>query len=200
MVDTALVLAIFGGFIGGLLTLSRVGRWVHGLSQLARATRTVPAPTAGVWLAGLFLHSGLWLLVVATAISCYVTMHAPRDVFWGFLGGIGAALSLVILWVVAARLRPAVKPTEHVPLTPADLKELRDRFIPSCTWFGGILGGVSFSYFLQDIIPSSFWIYVMVFVGWLGWGYVMALFFWEKRKGELQARDSAWKRAQKGPH
>ena len=127
MDDASLLALSVGGFFGGMLVISRTLGWVAGLLALLRPPRAAPRPSMRVWPVQLFLHSGPWLLALATAAFVRVSL-LPWPALGALCGGFGLALALVgtaVARMAWLRRRGPQAP----PLTPERLAEKRRQFL-----------------------------------------------------------------------
>jgi hypothetical protein len=199
----SLLLAV-GGFLGTLLVTSRALGWIAGIVVYAQSTRVPGESLArGSWLAPALLHSGPWLLIVA-GFGVYGVWHSGIE-RWYLPMGIGVALARVLFGTVMFRAhlkaKQGVPPVlmEHEPLTPERLADMRDQFVPRTTLVLTCANSAAIGFAFWNL-ASELPAIAMLFFGAIflvfcfGGSYLLALFFWEMRKGELEASEFERKR------
>lgn len=125
----AIAAVAFAAFISGVRLLSRVIAWIAGLALVLKSPDTGRGEQAGLSLVQLFLHSGPWSLALAIAALYYVASLPQSIWLWAVLGGLGAAIAILIASAAVARCRQRRRIANLDPLTPERLVKIRRRFM-----------------------------------------------------------------------
>ena len=181
----------FASFIGGLLLVSRVARWITLIALASK--RSASGQRSPVGVAPLVLHSGPWMLVLAVAGVYYVSVSTvPRPYLWALLIGFALACAFIGATTTVAVRRSRRPRREPEPLTPERLLGIRRRFF----WRNSLLIGLTLpawlAYSLYDeirgLLPEFliFGFFVTLPFSWL-WSW----FMWQWYGAELEANEKA---------
>ncbi len=191
----AIAAVAFAAFIAGLQLVSRVIAWVAGLALILKSRDAGRGEQAGLSLAQLFLHSGPWSLALAIAALYYVASLSQSTWLWAVLGGLGAAIAVLLTTVAVARWRQRRGIAPLVPLTPERLLKIRRRFMWGTTiYFGGSVATANL-YLMWAQLGQSVSLVLFIVVVCLGGGYLFSWFMWQFYGAALQARETARQRA-----
>ena len=192
--DMSIVLLAFGGYLGGMLVLSRTLRWAAALRDALRAPAD-GAPRQS-WFVLAVLHSAPWLLALAIAAVWYVASLGQRELLWALVGGLAFAALFFVCFVV--RFTKRRKPTEAVPLTPERLNERRREFyFITIAWWTIVQTAVMAWAYWATLDRDITMVVITAFSAPLG-GWLFAWFMWqwagtalevaEKRRRQRAAR------------
>ncbi len=173
-----LPLFVFGGFLGGLLVISRTVAWLLGVRAALRAGQP--------WLVPLLLHAGPWTLLLAVGLLVYIASQGRADNTRSAFGGVAAAVML-LAWASIRVHRKA--PTPLPPLTPELLARKRKAFfLTNIALFSLaaviVAGWTSWGHPDRDDAMPFFWLAWGPLTGWM-W----SLFMWQFHGTALEVAD-----------
>ena len=195
--DWSVAIVAFVAFFGGLLLVSRVTAWISGVVLFFKPDAADRGGPAALSLVQIFLHSGLWSLLIAIAAIYYVASLADPAWLWAVVGGLSLAVALLAVVVALSYWRQHRGAATPTPLTPERLLKIRGRFFWGMSlYFGGTLAA-SMLYLNWQSIGHSAGLVAWVIAVCVAGGYVCSWFLWQWVGASLQAREDARRRAER---